>query len=62
MSKHYVLCLAGASADVAERLLEACNSNLEMAIGMHMDGAGGGSAGGAGPPACPSDGHQPAAS
>ncbi|KAK6175714.1 hypothetical protein SNE40_014111 [Patella caerulea] len=30
--------VTGANKDVGQRLLEACNYNLEMAIGMHMDG------------------------
>lgn len=38
----------GATSEIASRLLEACGGNLEMAIGMHMDGAGG-AAGGVGP-------------
>ena len=32
--------VTGATADVAERVLEACSGNLEMAIGMHMDSDG----------------------
>ena len=34
----FVCCFSGADKDVAKRLLEACAWNLEMAIGMHMDG------------------------
>ncbi|XP_013383412.1 UBX domain-containing protein 7 [Lingula anatina] len=35
------IAITGADKVVAERLLEACNGNLEMAIGMHIDGAAG---------------------
>ena len=33
--------ISGSSEEVGQRLLEACNNNLEMAIGMHMDGVTG---------------------
>ena len=38
-----MICLlaAGGTAEVGERLLEACAGNLEMAIGMHMDSGDG---------------------
>ncbi|XP_074657992.1 UBX domain-containing protein 7-like isoform X3 [Tubulanus polymorphus] len=39
--------ITGATETVAIGLLEACNSNLELAIGMHMDNDGGNIAGGA---------------
>ena len=32
--------LTGTEKDLARSLLEACHGNLEMAIGMHMDGGG----------------------
>lgn len=32
----------GASKEIALHLLEACNGDLQMAVGMHMDGTGNG--------------------
>ena len=37
----------GAGRAEAERLLEACNGNLDLAVNMHMDDGEGGAGGGA---------------
>ncbi|KAK2141714.1 hypothetical protein LSH36_1053g00013, partial [Paralvinella palmiformis] len=34
--------VTGASKEIALHLLEACNGDLQMAVGMHMDGTGNG--------------------
>ena len=34
----FVSIFVGVGRDVAASLLEACNNNVEMAIGMHLDG------------------------
>ena len=40
--------VAGASAEIARRLLEACGGNLDLAINMHLEGGGAAGAGSAG--------------
>ena len=34
----YIIFLSGADNETAKRMLEACNGNVDMAVGMHMDG------------------------
>ena len=50
-----IIYYTGVTEEVASHLLEACDGDLQMAIGMQMDGAGRGTPGGLGPTAEPSN-------